>query len=453
MNNEFNNNQMLGSNSTSNGNSSRSNSKKNEMKKVHSTPVWPTELPDVFSFPDTFFELQKDLDHCVLEYLIRMGYADAAHSFQNELNYQERVDVTGGLMDDEGEDSDDSDEFEDSDDEIEIEIEIDDRDDKFELQKEKMMQFFNEKTVFSNDYKKIEVAETSIKKEQSSLGLGTVNERKEIMMLLLNGKAKETNKIISEKWPFFFIDFPMIKLRLLHLEAIELIRDFFETDISGLKIEEIEEREKIFFDEFVNFIKVNLSDIDILKSSRFIKDMELTMGLLAYGRFQKRDSKSHDSMDKLPFELRELMDLSLRETIAIKVNKSLLTYVDGVTFTGELIEELESKGSDGIYFDNGKGEKPNKKKNFSSYSNPDGTGRYGVGSDDPNDKLLVESAENGSGRADVRILQRFNNGDSKLLSLVKLFVWSYSLNTDIGGEDSDSSRRRLEKMVMVTLGR
>lgn len=35
------------------------NKGKNTLKRVNSTPIWPTELPDVFLFPDTFSSCKK----------------------------------------------------------------------------------------------------------------------------------------------------------------------------------------------------------------------------------------------------------------------------------------------------------------------------------------------------------------------------------------------------------
>lgn len=227
----------------------------------------------------------------------------------------------------------------------------------------------------------------------------------------------------------------------MHLQAIEIIRDFFSSDISGLTTEELEEKEERFFNEFMEFIKVNLSDDRILKSSRFIKDMELTMGLLSYGKFKSNGSESSYT-ETLPPELKKIVDFSLRETIAVRVNKALLTYVDGVTFNGELIEGLQlSEGTKEGCANLDSTLDDVAEEDESENGAPRG---YGVGDDDPNDPLLCAT------EGEVRVLQRFNNGDSKLLQLVKLFVWSYKLNSQ--SNSSLSSRQRLEKMAEITLG-
>ena len=427
-------------NDNNNGDSSKSvNNGKSTHKRVSSTSIWPTELPDVFLFPDTFFQLQKDLNYGVLEYLIRMGYAGAADTFSKELQYEDRsiqkniqkYDGSGDLdvedLDDEvGEDSDS----------------IQFTEQSFDLQREKMSQLFSREYSSENSSKGsneiLEDSELSIKQQRSTLGMASVYERKAMMIMLMHGQVKETIEFISGKWPYFFTEFPILKLRLLHLQAVEIIREFFDSDVSGLTGEELEEKEEIFFTEFVEFIKVNLSDEDILKSSRFIKDMELTMGLISYGKFKDKGSDASFTQ-RLPPELKKLVDISLRETIAIRVNKALLTYVDGVSFNGELDGGLDcSSASDSVvsYEDEEEGAEE-------ELEDGEGNG-YGVGDDDPNDPLLR------AGYGDVRVLQRFSNGDSKLLQLVKLFVWSYKLNSN--SNSRLSNRQKLEKMAEITLG-
>lgn len=414
----------------SNGNKS-GNKGKNTLKRVNSTPIWPTELPDVFLFPDTFFQLQKDLNYCVLEYLIRMGYAGAADTFSKELQCEDK-DV--GHIIGQSQVLQEANNGKGKDENLDI------TEESLDVQKEKMSQLFSRENLINND-DSAENSEIFIKQQQSTIGMGSVYERKAIMIMLMNGQAKETIEFISRKWPFFFDDFPIIKLRLLHLQAIEIIRDFFSSDISGLTTEELEEKEERFFNEFMEFIKVNLSDDRILKSSRFIKDMELTMGLLSYGKFKSNGSESSYT-ETLPPELKKIVDFSLRETIAVRVNKALLTYVDGVTFNGELIEGLQlSEGTKEGCANLDSTLDDVAEEDESENGAPRG---YGVGDDDPNDPLLCAT------EGEVRVLQRFNNGDSKLLQLVKLFVWSYKLNSQ--SNSSLSSRQRLEKMAEITLG-
>ncbi|GAV28861.1 hypothetical protein PMKS-002339 [Pichia membranifaciens] len=428
-------------NDNDNRDSSKSvNNGKNTHKRVSSTPIWPTELPDVFLFPDTFFQLQKDLNYGVLEYLIRMGYAGAADTFSKELQYEDRSIQKNIYKNDDSEDLD----VEDLDDEIgEDSDSTKFLEQSFDLQREKMSQLFSreysreDSSKGSNEI--LEYSELSIKQQRSTLGMGSVYERKAMMIMLMHGQVKETIDFISGKWPYFFNEFPILKLRLLHLQAVEIIREFFDSDVSGLTGEELEEKEEVFFNEFVEFIKVNLSDEYILKSSRFIKDMELTMGLISYGTFKDKGSDASFTQ-RLPPELKKLVDISLRETIAIRVNKALLTYVDGVSFNGELDGGIDcSSTSDSVVSHDDEEEEDDEEEleDAEAYG-------YGVGDDDPNDPLLR------AGCGDVRVLQRFNNGDSKLLQLVKLFVWSYKLNSN--SNSRLSNRQKLEKMVEITLG-
>ncbi|CAI8497946.1 unnamed protein product [Pichia kudriavzevii] len=69
----------------------------NSIRRVNSTPVWPTELPDVFSFSESFFQLQRDLDYSVLQYMIHMGYSNAATLFERELRNDIYEGVTDGI--------------------------------------------------------------------------------------------------------------------------------------------------------------------------------------------------------------------------------------------------------------------------------------------------------------------------------------------------------------------
>ncbi|ODQ47423.1 hypothetical protein PICMEDRAFT_112974 [Pichia membranifaciens NRRL Y-2026] len=417
-------------NDNDNGDSSKSvHNGKNTHRRVSSTPIWPTELPDVFLFPDTFFQLQKDLNYGVLEYLIRMGYAGAADTFSKELQYEDKNIHNNVKQDDDFKGQDDK--------VVEDEDSNEFTEQSFDLQKEKMSQLFKTENLSAESNETLEKSKLSIKQQRATIGMESVYERKAMMIMLMNGQVKETIEFISRKWPHFFNEFRILKLRLLHLQAVEIIREFFDSDVSDFTGEELEEKEETFFNEFVEFIKKNLSDENILKSSRFIKDMELTMALISYGTFKEKESKVSFT-ERLPPELKKLVDISLRETIAVRVNKALLTYVDGVSFSDELDGGFDFSAASDSVASHEEEEDENEEKLCQ-----EGSG-YGVGDDDPNDPLLR------AGYGDFRVLQRFSNGDSKLLQLVKLFVWSYKLNSN--SNSRLSNRQKLEKMAEITLG-
>lgn len=340
-------------------------------KRINSTPVWPTELPDVFSFPDSFFELQQDLNYSVLEYLIRMGYSDAAQSFYRELDFQREG--GGGPEQQAGKPA------------AQAGLDTDDT-----WTASGTMDVGEQAGAGAADYQR------QIKQQQCTMGLDTAERRKLIMGLILDGHVREAVSEISKNWPFFFDSCNTIKLRLLHLQAVEMIRDFFQTDVTLLGREQVEQMEESFFDAFVCFIRENLSDESIACSARFVKDMELTMGLLVYGKFPNSDGSRPN--DDLPLGLQELLDYSLREKIASRVNRAILMYCDGV----HLLDDRHSPPT---------------------AENQDPGATLPVGIDHESDM----------------------SEDSRLIQLVKLFVWSY------GYSNSGVNRSvRLSKLAQIT---
>ncbi|KGK38530.1 hypothetical protein JL09_g2329 [Pichia kudriavzevii] len=240
----------------------------NSIRRVNSTPVWPTELPDVFSFSESFFQLQRDLDYSVLQYMIHMGYSNAATLFERELRNDIYEGVTDGIGDEDG-------------------------------------------------------FEQGLKRVKSLQGFDTTEVRKSIMQMILQGEIPDVIDAISFLWPNFFEEYEMVKLRLLHLQAVSKVLEYSKANTTGLTKNEIEKREEGFYKEFVQFVQENLSDSRITQSLQFTKDMESTMGLLARVDCGKE-------LEGLPEDMARQIGTPLRERVARTVNHAILRHVDGI---------------------------------------------------------------------------------------------------------------------------
>lgn len=265
----------------------------NSIRRVNSTPVWPTELPDVFSFSESFFQLQRDLDYSVLQYMIHMGYSNAATLFERELRndiYEGVTDGIGGALKREEEEEEEKEGKEGK----ELRLSVDE--DGFEQ---------------------------GLKRVKSLQGFDTTEVRKSIMQMILQGEIPDVIDAISFLWPNFFEEYEMVKLRLLHLQAVSKVLEYSKANTTGLTKNEIEKREEGFYKEFVQFVQENLSDSRITQSLQFTKDMESTMGLLARVDCGKE-------LEGLPEDMARQIGTPLRERVARTVNHAILRHVDGI---------------------------------------------------------------------------------------------------------------------------
>lgn len=260
-------------------------------------PVWPTELPNVFNFSDSYFNLQNDLNCCVLQYLTKMGYADAASQFRKEYVDNRSIGSTEVSTIDADADSD--------------------IDDLFDT---------------GVDY-------SDLKIEQCSLGSNNVDLRKKITIWIINGNIEECIRYVNFHIPLFFEIYFKVKIKLLNLQAIEKIRLFsekykeFKISSNSKEVEKEMEREEYqFLNSFIAFVKEELSDPLILKYPDLVKDLENTMGLLTV----------YKNEEDLPMQYQGLLNLQLREDVAMMVSKYLQCYLDGVTLDSDLITVHES---------------------------------------------------------------------------------------------------------------
>ena len=252
-----------------------------KLKRVNSTPVWPTELPDVFAFPDSFFQLQRDLGYSVLEYLVKRGYADAAESFVRELEPECGIGVI--LRERENGKIPDTDANADANANANANATADTDTsgmDAFDRAFEEMEKEYDQ--VASRHY------EDKFKQEEALRGINKVKERKEAMKLIIDGKIEDCIALIYKKWPHFFREDHitttsgnnMLKLRLRHLQVIIQIEDFAASSEEERKSNGGEPE---FMKSTVAFIQKHLTDPQILSSDQFVEDMETTMCMLAYG--------------------------------------------------------------------------------------------------------------------------------------------------------------------------
>lgn len=279
----------------------------------HSTPVWPSELPDVFSFPDAFFDLQKDLDYSVLEYLVRMGYAEAAESFSRELGFTKAKgdkDATGGEAAKKG-------------DEVKRA--------KFVDKDVVMMKKKNKATAksFGKMGHPVTAEDVSdvLKRRQARTGIDSVRHRKAVMRLVLAGDVEGALALVDTLWPAFFERRPLVRLRLLHLQAVEMLRAFFAQP------EPSDAQQKAFFDRFVAFVNTHLADPALLSSNALTAAMEATMGVLVRGRFADApaETQAENPTDgrALADDVAAVLDPALRRELAHEINAAVRAYTGG----------------------------------------------------------------------------------------------------------------------------
>lgn len=155
----------------------------------------------------------------------------------------------------------------------------------------------------------------------------TINQRKEIKLLILKGSITDAIQKVSEYFPTILDSNNLLHFKLLRLNLIEMIRNhkLANGNIADIALE------KKFLDDILTFVRENLIN-KVTHSSRLLKELEITMSLLC---FNFDADKSIEEQKDLPEELRSLFNLSLRNQCYRLVNKAILN----LYYNEETIEE------------------------------------------------------------------------------------------------------------------
>ncbi|EAZ63001.2 predicted protein [Scheffersomyces stipitis CBS 6054] len=146
----------------------------------------------------------------------------------------------------------------------------------------------------------------------------TINQRKEIKLLILKGSITEAIKKISEYFPSILDSNNLLHFKLLRSNLIEMIR---KHKLNA----DMDKDEKQFLDSILTFVRENLIN-KVSNSSKLLKELEITMSLLCFN-FDPNIKDIEDQKD-LPSELRSLFKLSLRNQCYRLVNKAILNLND-----------------------------------------------------------------------------------------------------------------------------
>lgn len=231
-----------------------------------------SHMPDVWGYSDTYFELQSSIQDRILDYLVFMGYDDVVKTFLSEtLNVSEST-TNKQVME--------------TDTSTNTRVNLD--------------------TLFQNWG--VETQTPSKIDMIHDIDIEEVTIRKTIKYLILSGSVEEALTVIEDKFPAVLTRFPSMKFRLRHLELVERIKAYLESD------DEIEEEQ--FLTETMAFVKQYLTDREILQDSTLLQQMEDTMTLLCVC---KRG-------DPIPERFQEIVSNSMRQDVARTTNDSLWSY-------------------------------------------------------------------------------------------------------------------------------
>lgn len=149
-----------------------------------------------------------------------------------------------------------------------------------------------------------------------STGYSTINQRKQIKLLILKGSITEAIQKINEYFPTILDTNNLLYFKLLRLNLIEMIRSHkLDQHITN-------EKEKVFLSDILAFVRENLIN-KVIHLTKLLKELEITMLLLCFNF----DPKLKDITEQkdLPEELRNLFNLSLRNQSYGLVNKAILS--------------------------------------------------------------------------------------------------------------------------------
>ncbi|CAH2355288.1 hypothetical protein CLIB1423_24S00298 [[Candida] railenensis] len=148
-----------------------------------------------------------------------------------------------------------------------------------------------------------------------SSGYSTINQRKQIKLLILKGNITEAISKISDYFPTILDTNNLLYFKLLRLNLIEMIRNHkLDSKITS-------EKEKVFLSDILTFVRENLIN-KVINSTKLLKELEITMSLLCF-KFDPNVKNIEEQKD-LPEELRNLFNLSLRNKCYGLVNKAIL---------------------------------------------------------------------------------------------------------------------------------
>lgn len=154
-------------------------------------------------------------------------------------------------------------------------------------------------------------SKSEINVSDSSNGFDTINERKQIKYLILQGSIPQAIEKISEYFPSVLDCNNLLHFKLLRLSLIEMIRNH--------RVNQANDTEKQFLSDILSFVRNNLIN-KVTKSFKLLKELEITMSLLCF------DFNSFDVTNELPEELSELFDISLRNQCYKLVNREILNF-------------------------------------------------------------------------------------------------------------------------------
>lgn len=177
-------------------------------------------------------------------------------------------------------------------------------------------------------------------------GYTTINERKRIKSLLLNGKVTEAIQEINTHFPLLLDRNNLLHFKLLRLNLIEMIRSHKSTL-------QMEADEKTFLNDVLVFVRKHLIN-KVANLYKLLKELEITMSLLCF-RFDPTAKTLSDQKD-LPQELKNFFDLNLRSQVFKLVNKAIVDYYEdgglrtikhqaNNTVVDEVMQNLRQQGS------------------------------------------------------------------------------------------------------------
>ncbi|OQN97366.1 hypothetical protein B0A48_16430 [Cryoendolithus antarcticus] len=144
--------------------------------------------------------------------------------------------------------------------------------------------------------------ETNLSQAQGFDSQG-IRERVQIRNAILTGNVEEAIEFINDVDAEILDTSPLLHFRLLQLQLIEIIREVLSSNNSNPAATD--------FRPAIEFATSQLSPRAPTDQS-YLTALEQTMALMIF------------QPDKMPAEMKELLDLRLRETVAEEVNKALL---------------------------------------------------------------------------------------------------------------------------------
>lgn len=158
-------------------------------------------------------------------------------------------------------------------------------------------------------------------------GFTTIQKRKEIKRLILQGNIEEAIKKINEYFPTILDQNNLLHFYLLRLNLTELIRNHkFRSNLNDM------EEEKEFLSRVLTFVREHLIS-KVASSFKLLKELEITMSLLCL---------DFNKPQELPEELQSLFDLQLRNQCYRLVNKEILNFEpsSNLVMNGEVLPQI-----------------------------------------------------------------------------------------------------------------